>query len=181
MLICGHYFNCKIGILKDKFYIIFCINIIVVLLLIFMLFFGVFDSSKKIVYVDSVKLFDSFSMTKEMKRIGEKEFNSRKAIVDTLYSKLQFSTISETQKKELMSQFVQGKEYLEQFNQTFAVNEVPKIWSRINGYAKEYGKENNYNLILSSGNQQSVLFADEKIDITNNLLVYINKKYEGFK
>ena len=181
MLIYSSYYNYKSNVQKNKVIPFTYLNTLCIVLLAIFLLYNVFNTSKKIVYVDSVKLFDSFSMTKEVKRIGDKEFNTRKAIVDTLYSKLQSSTISESQKKELMPQFVQQKEYLEQFNQTFAVNEVPKIWSRINGYAKEYGKENNYQLILSSGNQQSVLFADEKIDITNNLLVYINKKYEGFK
>ena len=181
MLICKLKYNSKYIVLKNKIIFITCFNALCIVLLAIFLLYNVFNTSKKIVYVDSIKLFDSFSMTKEMKRIGEKEFNTRKAIVDTLYSKLQSSTISEVQKKELMPKFIKGKEYLEQFNQTFAINEVPKIWSRINGYAKEYGKENNYQLILSSGNQQSVLFADEKIDITNNLLAYINKKYEGFK
>jgi len=30
-------------------------------------------------------------------------------------------------------------------------------------------------------NNSNVLFADEDIDVTNDLLTYINKKYEGLK
>ena len=132
-------------------------------------------------FVDTSKVFESFNMTKEMKRIGDKEFNSQKAVVDKLYAQLQSQTVTEIQKKQLIPEFNKGRESLEQFNQAFAANEVPKIWTRINGYSSEFGTENGYKIILISDNQQSVLFADEKIDVTNDLLKYINKKYEGFK
>ncbi len=167
--------------IKNKNVLLLYLNLIGLLLIVSFLIYSTFQTSEKIVYVDNVKLFDGFYMTKEMKRIGEKEFNSKKSIVDTLYAKLQSALISEAQKKQLMPQFVQSKQALEQFNQGFATIEVPKIWSRINGYASEFAKQNNYKLIIGSDNKQTILFADEKIEVTQNLLTYINKKYEGFK
>ena len=120
-------------------------------------------------------------MTKEMKRIGEKEFNTRKLSLDSLYSKLQSQTISEGDKKIVMQNFIKGKEELEQFNQNFASEESSKIWTRIHGYVNEFSKEKKYQLVIGSENKRTVLFADESIDVTNELLIYINKKYEGFK
>jgi outer membrane protein len=128
-----------------------------------------------------MKLFDGFNMTKEMKKVGEKEFNARKRILDSLYSKLQLPSIPESQKKAMMTQFVQGKQELEQFNQSFAAAEVTKIWSRIHDYTKDFSKENNYQLVVASDTKNTILFASESIDVTNDLLSYINKKYEGIK
>lgn len=143
------------------------------------LFFQFFKQDRTIVYVDSAKLFEGFSMTKEMKRVGEKEFNSRKLILDSLYSVLQNSSVSNSQKKKLIQQFIQGKEEFERFNKTFASEQTAKIWSRIKSYTSEFSKDKNYQLVVGSDNKQMVLFADEKIDITNDLLTYLNKKYEG--
>ncbi len=157
----------------------FMVNILLISVLALFLLFYFFKSNKEIVYVDSVKLFDGFVMTKEMKRVGEKEFNSRKLVLDNLYSNLQSPTISASEKKELMQQFIQGKEELEQFNQTFAAEQTNKIWSRIKSYTAEFSKDKNYQLVVGSDNKQAVLFADEKIDVTNDLLIYLNKKYEG--
>ena len=153
-------------------------SVLIVFLTIFLLF-QFFKENKTIVYVDSVKLFEGFAMTKEMKRVGEKEFNSRKLLLDNQYSALQNPSLSFLQKKEMMQQFVNGKEELEQFNQTFASEQSAKIWARIKSYTNEFSKDNNYQLIVGSDNKQMVLFADEKIDVTNDLLVYLNKKYEG--
>ncbi|WP_281324086.1 OmpH family outer membrane protein [Flavobacterium sp. IMCC34518] len=157
----------------------FVVNTLLISVLAIFLLFYFFKSNKEIVYVDTVKLFDGFVMTKEMKRVGEKEFNSRKLVLDNLYSNLQSPTISASEKKELMQQFIQGKEELEQFNQTFAAEQTTKIWSRIKSYTAEFSKDKNYQLVVGSDNKQAVLFADEKIDITNDLLIYLNKKYEG--
>jgi outer membrane protein len=119
-------------------------------------------------------------MTKEMKRVGEKEFNSRKLILDNLYAQIQLPSTSVSEKKLLMHQFIQGKQELEQFNQTFSAEQSDKIWSRIKSYTSEFSKDKNYQLIIASDNKQMVLFADENIDVTNDLITYLNHKYEGF-
>lgn len=166
-------------VLKIKSNPLIVINIVLIAVLIIFFTLRILESDKKIVYVDSVKLFDGFVMTKEMKRVGEKEFNSRKSVLDNLYSNLQSPTISASEKKELMQQFIQRKEELEQFNETFGAEQSTKIWSRIKSYTAEFSKDENYRLVVGSDNKQTILFADEKIDVTNELLIYLNKKYEG--
>lgn len=118
-------------------------------------------------------------MTQEMKLAGEKEFNQRKYTLDSLYLKVQREDISEQHKESLMQSFISKREEFDQFNKAFAQEESSKIWLRINNYTKEFSKENNYKLIIGSSNQGNVLFADESIDITTELLYYINKKYDG--
>ncbi|MEO6175586.1 MAG: OmpH family outer membrane protein [Flavobacterium circumlabens] len=120
-------------------------------------------------------------MTTELKRVGEKEFITRKKALDNLYSKIQSQSISASEKETLLNQFVKGKEELQQFNQIFASNESAKIWSRIHSYTEDFCKENNYQLILGSENKTNVLYADEKLTVTKELLTYINKRYEGLK
>lgn len=167
--------------LKNKLNLLFIFNVLLIGLLVTYFAFMILEPNKKIVYVDNNKLFEGFNMTKEMKQVGEKEFNTRKIGLDLLYSRLQSQTISDGDKKTLMQQFIQGKEELEQFNQSFATEEASKIWSRIQGYTADFSQENKYQLIIGSQNRQAVLFADENVDVTNELLTYINKKYEGIK
>jgi outer membrane protein len=160
-------------------YILLANSILILFILLFIGYSHFFGSNIKVVYVDNVKLFDGFNMTKEMKRVGEKQFNSRKTALDSLYARLQSPTISEKDKKTLMPQFIQGKQELEQFNQNFANVEVTKIWSRIHDYTAEFSEQNRYKLILGSDSKQSVLFAHDDVNITAELLLFINRKYEG--
>ncbi len=143
------------------------------------LFLMVFSEKRTVVYVDSLKLFEGFQMTKEMKTLGEKEFNTRKISLENLYASMQSSSVSVLQKKELMQVFSKEKEELQKFNQFFASQQTEKIWERIRSYTSEFSKDKNYQLIILSDNKQVVLYADEKIDVTNDLLIYLNKRYDG--
>lgn len=157
------------------------INILLVAISTILIALNLLQPKAKILYVDNAKVFESFSMTKELKKNGEKEFNSRKANLDALYAKLESNEISGPQKQELMKQFIKEKEELNQFNDYYSSEQSSKIWTRIKSYSAEFSKENSCNIILSSDSNGNVLFADESIDITDKLITYINQKYEGLK
>jgi len=133
------------------------------------------------VVVNNQKLFEGFNMSKEMKRVGEREFQYRKASLDSLYRNLQEPALAAEEKKILLEEFTARKDELDQFSQSFASEESAKIWSRIESYTLDFSKENHYSLILGSENKRNVLYASEERDITAALLNYINKKYEGHK
>lgn len=164
---------------KNKPSLLTLINSLLIVLLTIFILYKFLDSSEKIVYVDNNTLFEEFRMTKEMRKIGEKEFNIKKATIDTLYLEIQREDLSKETKESMMQEFISKREEFDQFNQSFAMTQSDKIWSRISSYSKEFSKENNYKIIVGSNDKRSVLFADESIDITKQLLAYINKKYAG--
>lgn len=167
-------------VFENKFRILIITNIALFLLIVVgAATFFIANNSPKIVFVDNVKLFDGFNMTKELKKRGEQEFNSRKKVLDSLYAVLQQEGASEIQKEAITRELIAKKQEFEAFNQQFATEESAKIWSRINGYTSDFSKEKNYDFILGSENKRSVLFAKETVDITNELIIYVNKKYEG--
>ncbi|MBF4494417.1 OmpH family outer membrane protein [Flavobacterium sp. JLP] len=154
-------------------------NVLLIIIITVIVFIN-FNKNSKIVYVDNSQVFNNFNMTKELKLVGEKEFNSKKLHVDSLYQKIQFSATA-TERKVLMQEFIQSKEELEQFNQVFASEQSSKILARIKSYSAKFSEENDYNLIIGSDTKTNILFASEDIDVTNDLVSYINKKYEGLK
>lgn len=165
---------------KSQITLITCNIFLIIVLLIFVIS-NYANRNLKIVYVENDKLFNKFSMTRELKSLGENEFNNKKLKLDSLYIKLQSPKISDSEKKILMQRFVQEKEELNQFNEYFASEQSSKIWARIKSYSSEFSQENKYQLIIGSENKGNVLYAAESIDVTNDLLTYINKKYEGVK
>lgn len=165
--------------MKNNIEKIVIVNLLGLVIVAGILIYSQFSSKNKIVYVNSMELFEQFKMTKELKRTGEKQFNEQKTVVEGLYNQLQDSSITEDQKKILMQEFVQKKQELEAFNQNFALEESTKIWKRISSYIKEYAEQNAYDIILGSDQNQTVLYSNEQQNITKEVLVFINAKYEG--
>ncbi len=164
---------------KDKWRLFLIINSVLMLFVLFFCIITHFTNKEKIVTVDNLKLFDEFKMTKELKSIGNKEYSSKKKYLDSLYLKLQEQNLDNNIKEVLMKEFVAKRDLFDQFNQSFAAEESDKIWKRIESYSKVYAKEKKYTLMISSENSREVLYADESVDVTNEFLLFINKKYEG--
>lgn len=162
-----------IKFIKDNVFYLVLLNTLIILSV---LLYLTFSQNENIYYVDNVKLFDGFSMTKQMKIAGEKEFNLKKKAIDSLYLLLQNEKTSNKSTSEI---FLKKREEFEKYNQEYAINEVEKIWTRINTYSKEFSEEKGYTIVIGSDNKRNVLFASKKIDITYELLSYINNKYEG--
>ena len=54
-----------------------------------------------------------------------------------------------------------------------------QVWTRLNQYIKDYGREYEYDLILGAKGDGNLMYADDRLDITEEVLEYVNKKYDG--
>lgn len=151
--------------------------IVLNIILIFFLAYNFFKTSEKIVTVDSKKLFNEFIMTKEIKESGNKTIKSMNFKIDSLSNVLKLS--DEREKQKLIKIIFKQKGMIENFDAEYTMQESPKIWKRIKSYAKDYSDKNKIRLIIGSQYDGDILFTNDSDDITNDLLIYINKRYEG--
>ena len=86
-------------------------------------------------------LFEEFRMTREMRQIGEKEFNHKKTLLDSLYLEVQREDLSKELREKMMKEFVSKRDEFDQFNEQFALEESKKIWTRINSYSEQFAQD----------------------------------------
>lgn len=165
---------------ERKALIITLVNSVLLIAVILFLFFDKLKTDKEIVSVNKAELFESFQMTKESQGFGEKEFSNKKKILDSLYLRLQ-GDLQDSEKEVLMKDFIAKREEFDEFSQNFALQESDKIWSRLKTYAEEFAKEHNYKVILETEDDYNgnVLYSESEIDVTKELIVFVNKRYSG--
>jgi outer membrane protein len=166
---------------KNSLKLLLIINLLFLLGLFIYFSYPDLKSEKRIMTVNRSILFDNFTMTKDLKRAGENEFNNHIAQLDSVYSILQSQSISEKEKQVLTEQLISEKHELANFFKSLEEMESSKIWIKIQQYTVEFSKENNYQLIIGFENTLHVFDADKKKDKTQDLVTYINKRYEGLK
>lgn len=160
--------------MNKKFFLLAVMNTFLILVIASWLFY---KSNDKIVYANFGKLFDGFRMTKEMTQFGQKDYDRRVKKIDSLYVLM---TIRQAdQKSEVLRAIVSEKDSLTAFRQRYIAEQSQKIKKRIENYSKEFAAEKGYQLIISGESANSVLYCAPEREITNELLTYINKKYEG--
>ncbi len=84
---------------------------------------------------------------------------------------------AELQKRE--QQLTYAQQALAQQLQQQSGAEMDTLVKSIKKYIKDYGKKNGYAYIYGTGDVASVLYAEEKFDITKTIIKELNDRYES--
>lgn len=135
-------------------------------------------TNETVVYVNNLELFDGFQMTKEMKKEGEAILNKEKKDLESMQVNFSISTTG-TEKQELLRKIIEKKQQIDNFQRAYIHNNSEKIWNRIHQYSKDFARERGYDLVIGSQFKSDVIYSEEKLDVTKEMLNFINSKYEG--
>lgn len=131
-------------------------------------------TGKDVAYVDIYKVHQEFELQKvyanDLKVYKDSAINSIDSYIlsTNLYNPANLEDIK--------------KAYFEHIQKSLAVrtdslNAI--IWKRLNPLIQEYGKENKYKMIFGANGTGNLLYSDSSLDISNSLINYVNKKYNG--
>lgn len=164
--------------MKKGFYallaVCLCLNLGVYLLL--------HTQMKKIAVADAVRLFNNYNMKKELESKDEpllKFLNSRLDSLDAVIKNTSTSAASDEKQAQLYTSYKETQSLLEESyrRSNQAINE--QVWTRLNPLIEEYGKKYGYRLIVGANGMGSVLYHDGYYDVTEDLIKFVNNKYEG--
>lgn len=147
---------------------------------------------QKVAYIDVPKVFNEFGMKKELADKYKKVESLRTRLLDSLSMDLQLlSSRLRGQKKPdenlakefdvKRNDFLTKKRSIEEDNVALSNQYDKQILERMSQYVVEYGKENNYDLILGADGNGTVMYAKEMLDISKQVTEYINNKYKGLE
>ena len=133
-------------------------------------------------YVDNIKLFGDFTGKKEL----EQKLNAEKSSLDRGLDSLRLQLGALQQTVPNSEQFQLAKMNYERsmmeaqtaYQQADA-QYTEQIWTQINTYIQDYGKENGYDYIFGTTGGGNLMYGSEGYDLTELITQYINDKYAG--
>jgi outer membrane protein len=154
-----------------------------------------FITPTKLVYVDSAKLVNGYKGMQTARQAFKQKATTWKANIDTLAQEVQQqimnyekeSTKLSPKERKLSEELIRMKqkqlgEY-QQAMQTQAQQEDAKmtgdVISQVNAYLKKYGKSKGYKIVMAATEYGNIAYADEGLDITEEVLEGLNKEYSG--
>ena len=152
-------------------------------------------SSQRLVYVDSTRLVNNYQGMIEARKEFQQKANTWKANIDTLASEVQNSikayekeSISMTEKeKELSRELIRTKqkqlgEYQKAMNDKAGQEDAQmttQVLEQVNSYIKKYGETRGYPIILAATQSGNIAYAEDGLDITDDVLEGLNNEYAG--
>jgi outer membrane protein len=154
-----------------------------------------FQHQQQVVYVDSNKLINGYQGMLDARKVYQQKATSWKANIDTLTNEVQRQIMDyekgvgkmTAKERELSQELIKTKqrqlyEYQQAMNNQ-AQQEDSKmtsdVISQINAYLKGYGERKGYTIILAATEYGNLAYADEKLDITEEVLTGLNNQYAG--
>lgn len=150
----------------------------------------------KTAYVDTSVLMKEYTATKDLdakyKAKGEEKGRQLQAEIDRFKQEAQNFQVqaqangqawaqqkgAELQRRE--QQLAQAQQALSQQLQQEGGTEMDSLVSNVKKTIKAYGKEKGYTYIYGTGDSNaSILYAEDKLDITKDILKLLNDKYKA--
>ena len=150
---------------------------------------------KRVAYVRSQELIFEYAGTQEAMLKFEEKKRQWQANVDTLQWSLQRDvdlykqeypdlTVDEHLKRE--EELHQQEKQLQNYAQTVqakiqqADTEMMQgVINQINSFIEVYSKKNGYQLVIASNGEGNLLYGEDYLDITDDLLKALNQNYKG--
>lgn len=150
-----------------------------------------------IAYVNSDSLLSKYELFKdieqELKQIEEKytkEYTNRERGLQSEIRTFQETAGNMTmgQAKAREEELMRKQNNLMQYQQNLAqrlMQEQAKyqdsLYSQVRDYVKVYGEENNLDVVLTYQKGSGVIYASDSLDITNDVIVGLNDRYQKNK
>ncbi len=154
-----------------------------------------YTSVNELAYVDSNKLLNEYEGMKAARGVYEKKATAWQANIDTLTVEVQ-NAIKAYEKesrgmtakeKSLSKELIKSKQEklinyqraIQDQSQQEDYKATQEVLADINAYLKEYGENHAYKIILAATDAGNIVYAQEGMEITEEVIEGLNKRYAG--
>lgn len=141
-------------------------------LLIILAAYLLFIQKDRTAFFYNQKVFDQFKGKLELETKLKKQRETDEAKLDSLAKLIQAG------RNDLSGLYNENLNRATQTQQELSARYTNDIWKYINDEVAKFGEENGYDYILGATGSGSLMYADSSRDVTNDVIKYINQKYE---
>lgn len=134
------------------------------------------DDTQEVVFMDNFKVFEEFEMKRDYDAMLEKELGGERSSLDSMARALE-SLKDQTELARKKTELYEKQQLFEQKFGELSDKYTKEVYSRLNKYIESYGKERGYKLIVGSTGDGNVMYVDTTVNVTDDLLKYVNKEY----
>lgn len=156
---------------------------ILLLLIASNIIFSIYTNSKvnNIVVIDVLKVVNEFEMKKNLESKVEVKLNELNSRLDSFKASIEKmdKDIESEKADEIIFRYRQMQEETQNAYEISNKNINEQVWKRLNPLIDQFGKEKKYRLIIGANGMGTVLYNEPVMDKSEELIQYINKKYES--
>lgn len=155
-----------------------------------------FFLDQKVVYVDTNQLLENYEGMKVARQEYQNKAAQWQANIDTLRSELdkevqayekgkgQMTSKERELNEKLLGtkqkQLLDYQKGIQQKSQQEDLQMTEQVLTEVNAFIESYGRKKGYKYILGANSSGSIVYAEDYLDITEELQKALNANYQGF-
>jgi outer membrane protein len=164
--------------MKKAAYILIGFGLVILALVVWEVFLK--TDNQKIVFIENAKVFEQFNMKKDYDKKIEKDMLMESQLIDSIGVLINKNAQSDSLiLLKLKKDYYIAEQLFNKKFQELSSKYTSDVNIRLNTYIQDFGKKFNYDFILGSGGQGNVMFVKKNQDVTEDIIKYINEKYEN--
>ena len=153
--------------------------------------YSYYANKHKAGYIIIQEVFENFEMKKELGKKYDGVRNVRKKLLDSLQIDISILSNRLSNQKTKPSdadidlferkkmEFNKRMQEFDESNMQMTKEFDEKIITQLNQYVSDFGKLNGYDMIFGNTTNGSIMYGNEKYNITKDVIEFINNKYKG--
>jgi outer membrane protein len=148
-------------------------------------------SGSKTAYINTETVYNNFELKKKLEADLKSTQSARQYLLDSLRFQLEILSV-EVQKPEkkgdsilvrnfngMREYYFQQQQQFQEDNDALAEKYTGQVWAQLNQYIKEYGTEQNYEYIFGASGDGALMYANDAVNITDEVNGYVNERFQG--
>lgn len=132
-------------------------------------------ASQDFVFIDMVEVYNGFDFKKVRESTLQEENARLIGRVDTLNGVMASGSFSELQKTYARYE----RDSLVQYFSDLTERYESEVLEQLNKYVGDYGREHKCMMVFGGQGNGNFMYVDSSLNVTQDVIVYINSKYAG--
>jgi len=168
---------------------------LIVAIQLFSFSFSYLNTGEEIVYIDNGKLLNGYQGMLDARKDFEQKSLAWKANIDTLAMDVTVAIknyekdsqemgkkerkLSQELIKSKQQQYQQYQQAIQQQSAQEDAQMTEQVLTKVNAFLASYGQDKNYRIIMGANSSGNIIYAQDGLDITEEVLNALNKQYVG--
>lgn len=138
--------------------------------------------SNKVAYIQTAKVFAEFQMTQELDAKLDNTRQARQTIIENLNLRMQAMQSRRAPLDSLDAIRRELSHRQDQFSEDNAFQSeqyTDQIWTQLNQYLQDYCETEGVTYLFGANGTGNLMGADQSYDLTDEVIAFVNQKYQN--
>lgn len=135
------------------------------------------SDKQRYAFIDVIRLTQGYQLKKDLEKEAQVRLQGAKNQLDSLRFQAGMANANTTEGQQMQRMYMEAEYRYTQQQQQVDQQLSTQVWERLNPLINKFSKEKNLKMLVGATGTGSLLYGDSSLDLTDELIKYVNQGY----